>query len=314
MTVAAPQPTSAVPETAARPKMRRWLHLLVTLALCALAWSWLLRHADLATLSRQAARLPAWTWVAAAAGLLGGHGMRALRLRQEWRHVRDVPWLQCLRIVLAHNALVLMLPLRSGEAAYVWAVRRCWGVDWRAAALALLRWRLQDVAVLAVLAVALLLPLAAVPRLVLAAVAAVAIANALPPLWSWLLARSGVRASGHASGRGPWGGIVASASNWTLKVLANGGLLAALAGLPVATALRAALGGELAGVQPFQPPAGLGTYEAGVWLAAGVPDMLSSTVVAAALAVHAFSLAVALGSAALAQIAVAPSSMPEATP
>jgi hypothetical protein len=86
---------------------------------------------------------------------------------------------------------------------------------------------------------------------------------------------------------------------WTLKILANGGLLAALVGLSPETALRAALGGELGGVQPVQPPAGLGAYEAGVWLAASVDGSTGPVLVAGALAVHAFSLAVALGAAAL---------------
>ena len=80
----------------------------------------------------------------------------------------------------------------------------------------------------------------------------------------------------------------------------------ALADLPASLALRAALGGELAGVQPLQGPAGLGTYEAGVWLASGAQAGEQARVVAAALAVHAFSLAVALGAAALAQLIPAP--------
>jgi hypothetical protein len=227
--------------------------------------------------------------------------MRALRLQQEWRHIRHVSWLQCLRIVLTHNAWVLMLPLRSGEAAYLWAVRRQWGVDWRAGGLALLRWRLQDAAVLAVLAAALLVPVQLSVRLLLAAVVAVLLALLLPPLWSLLAARAGSAAE-LPSGRGPWSGVVASTANWTFKVLSNGALLAALVSLPLDTALRAALGGELAGVQPFQPPAGLGTYEGGLWLAARVPEAMTSRVVAAALAVHAFSLAVALGAAALTQL------------
>ena len=292
---------TGLPAALTRPKPRRLLHLLGTVALCAVAWIWLITRADLAALLTQVAQLPAWAWVLAGAGLLAGHAMRALRLQHEWRHIRRVPWLQCLRIVLVHNAWVLMLPLRSGEAAYLWAVRQQWGVDWRAAGLALLRWRLQDVAVLLVLAAALLAPIQLSLRLLLAAAVAATLGALLRPLWSRLSARAGGPA-GLPSGRGPWSGVGASAANWSLKVLSNGALLAALAGLSAETGLRAALGGELAGVQPFQPPAGLGTYEGGIWLAARLPDAMSSRVVAAALAVHAFSLAIALGAAALVQL------------
>jgi hypothetical protein len=101
----------------------------------------------------------------------------------------------------------------------------------------------------------------------------------------------------------PWGWIDDGA------LLVQGGQIAwvgALADLPASLALRAALGGELAGVQPLQGPAGLGTYEAGVWLASGAHAAEQARVVAAALAVHAFSLAVALGAAALAQLIPAP--------
>lgn len=288
--------------TAPRASPGRWWRWLLTLAVCALAWTWLLRHADLRALAAQAERLPPWAWLAAVAALMGGHGMRAVRLQRDWAHLHRVPWWQCLRVVLAHNAMIIMLPLRTGEASYLLWVRRQWGVGWGAAGLGLLRWRIQDAAVLLVLALALLLPLPLVPRLGVALLAGVALHLLVPPVWRWLQARSAPR----APEQGAWRGLGASASIWVLKVLANGGLLAALAGLPLETAWRAALGGELAGVQPLQPPAGLGVYEAGLWFAAGLPSDWTARVVSAALAVHAFSLCVALGAAALVQLAVPP--------
>jgi hypothetical protein len=284
------------------PRAKRWVRIGLTLAVCAAAWVWLLRHANLEALAQQAGHLPVWAWFAAGIGLLAGHGMRAVRLQREWRHLRHVPWRYCLRIVLSHNALVLLLPLRTGEAGYLWGVRQQWGVGWRAAGLGLLRWRLQDASVLAVLAAALLVPLPLTMRLLLVLAGALALHLVLPPLWSWLVRRHGGGHSGVPAGGGFWAGLPASTANWSFKVLANGGLLAALAGLPLLTALRAALGGELAGVQPLQPPAGLGTYEAGVWLAAHLPAIQTQTVVSAAVAVHAFSLAVALVAAGVMQL------------
>jgi hypothetical protein len=279
------------------------LRLLVTVALCAWLWTWLARHADLGELAAQVARLPAWTWCAAAVGLVGAHVLRALRLQREWRHVRPVGLLPCLRILLLHNALVLVMPLRSGEVGFLWGVQRQWGVGWKSAGLALLRWRLQDAIVLALLAVLLLLPATLPSRLLLAGAAALAAAAVLPRVWAWLLARSGVHA--HAVQAPWWGGFGASAGNWVCKLVANGGLLAALAGIPLASALRGALGGEIAGVQPLQPPAGLGVYEGGVWLATALPTTWQAQVVSAALAVHAFSLAIALGAAALSRLPLA---------
>lgn len=298
----------SAPSDAARPEARsatwRLLHVGLTLAVCALAWWWLLRHADLGLLAASAGSVPAWGWLAAGAALLAGHGARARRLQRDWDHVGRASWWQCLRLVLAHNALVVMLPLRSGEAGYLWAVRRRWGVSWRAAGLALLRWRMQDAAILGVLAVALFAPLAAASRLALAAGAAMAVGAVLPYAWKRLVARAGAELGASPAGRNAWSGLGASAANWTLKVLANGGLLAVLAGLPATVAWRAALGGELAGVQPLQPPAGIGTYEAGLWFAAAQPGAAAPRIIAAALVVHAFSLAVALGAAALMQFAV----------
>ena len=279
---------------------KKAVRLALTVLVGAVLWIWLARHADLAELGRQAQRLPAWAWVAAGIGLLGGHVLRAFRLQREWRHLQHVPLWQCLRILLLHNAMVLVMPLRSGEMGFVWGVQRQWGVSWGVAGMALLRWRLQDAGVIALLAVLLLFPASLEVRLLLAAAGALAMYFVLPPLWSWLLARTGRGGNGP---RGPfWGGLGASVANWTLKVLANGGLLAALAGIPLLAGLRGGIGGEIAGVQPLQPPAGLGTYEAGIWLATALPAAFKSPVVSAALAVHAFSLAIALGAAALTRL------------
>ena len=302
----APQPASDAAAAARRRAMLHLARLGLTLAVCVIAWAWLLRHVDLAALAAQIGTLPPWAWFLGGATLLAGHACRALRLRTEWSHIHVASWWQCLRIVLAHNALVLMLPLRSGEAGYLVAVRSQWGVGWATAGLALLRWRIQDVAVLAILAAVLLAPATLPVRLLLAVAAAALLHFAFPPFWSWLLARRGAATAAMPSGRSLWSGIGASAANWTLKVIANGGLLAALTGLPLETALRAALGGELGGVQPLQPPAGLGVYEGGIWLAAHLPASYEARVVAAALAVHAFSLAVALGAAGIAQLASTP--------
>lgn len=298
---------------------KKLIRALLALAVLGAAWWWLLRHADLGAMATQMAVLPPWSWGAAGAALMAGHLMRALRLRQEWRSRGDPGLAACLRMVLAHNAAVLLVPLRAGEGAYLWMVTRQWGVGWGAAAASLLRWRLQDALVLCAASAVLLLPWSLTGRLLLLMAFALAAATALPPLWPWVARRAGLA---QAPGETPpgnrlsaarpvaappleiWRGLGASLGLWSLKIAANGGLLAALIGLPLESALRAALGGELGGVQPLQPPAGLGAYEAGVWLAARLPAEAAPQLVAAALVVHAFSLCVALGAAGIAQLLI----------
>lgn len=303
-----PNPHNATePSSAMRSRLKQGLRVLVPLLLLWLAWQWLLRHADFAALARQAQALPSWAWLAAGAALVGGHSLRALRLQRQWQHLRPVGLAACLRLVLTHNAAVILLPLRSGEAGYLWLVRRHWGVGWRESAASLLHWRLQDATVLVLLAVLLLLPWSPVARLLLVLCAITTLAGLRRPAAAWLSRRwSAWWAPQPRPSHWLRSGWLASAGNWTLKVLALGGLLVGLAGIDTLMGLRAALGGELAGVQPLQGPAGLGTYEAGVWLAAQASATLEGTLVAAALAVHAFALAVALGAAALAQLIPAP--------
>jgi hypothetical protein len=283
------------------------LKVLLPLVLLALTWHWLLRHADFQTLAEQAKKLPAWSWLAAGLALLCGHSLRALRLQRQWHHLRPLGLAHCLRLVLTHNAAVILMPLRSGEAGYLWLVYQHWGVPWRASAASLLAWRLQDATVLILLALLLMLPASPVARGLLVLCAAVALACMQRPVQAWLARRWPALLPPDLAGA-HWlrSGWLASGGNWTLKVLALGGLLVGLTDLQTFDGLRAALGGELAGVQPLQGPAGLGSYEAGVWLAAQASDTLQASVVAAALAVHAFALAIALGAAALAQLIAAP--------
>lgn len=306
--------------TAAERRMPRGIKiaikLLLPMTLLVLVWHWLLRHADFQTLAEQARRLPAWAWLAAGLALLCGHCLRALRLQRQWHHLRPLGLAHCLRLVLTHNAAVILMPLRSGEAGYLWLVHRHWGVNWRESGASLLAWRLQDATVLLLLALMLMLPAGPVARGLLVLCAVVALACLQRPAQAWLSSRwPALLPPEHAGTHWLRSGWLASGGNWTLKVLALGGLLVGLSDLQTFDGLRAALGGELAGVQPLQGPAGLGSYEAGVWLAAHASDTLQASVVAAALAVHAFALAVALGAAALAQlIAAPPMNAPSARP
>jgi hypothetical protein len=283
-----------------RARNRRWWRWTATLALCVLTWSWLARQAELHTFVTQARAVPMGVWAAAACAQLAGYALRAWRVRREWGDAGPLRWLACLRLVLLHNAAVLVLPLRSGEAGYVWLLHRQWQVGVRAAAASLLRWRFQDATVLGAMAAAFLVPARWPLRLLLYVAAAGLMAFVLPRAWSWLSTRHLPHRPETAA---LWRGLGITAAQWACKLLGATLVLSQLVRMPWDLAWRAALGGEFAAAQPFQPPAGLGVYEGGVWLAAGAPH--GTSLISAALAFHAFSLCVALGAAALAQLLVA---------
>jgi len=269
----------------------------------------LLRRLDTAALHQAARALPWWLWALAAAGLLASYALRALRLRSEWRPRVGVGFIECLHLLLLHNAAVNLLPLRAGEAGYAWLIYRRWQVPVAQSVASLLRLRLQDAAVLAAFGIGWLLPLdiglsAALALLfalgcgLLAPAALRRVAGWMPPAFAARLPRLPGTA---AEARRGW---VYAVANWAVKLAVLGGLLLPLAGLPLMAGLRGALGGELGALLPLQGPAGLGTYEAAVWAAVrlrGAVDM--SQVAGAALLIHLFALLVGLGAAALSQLA-----------
>jgi uncharacterized membrane protein YbhN (UPF0104 family) len=294
----------------------------LSLVLGALALVWLLQVLAFDDLWTRLRTIGPAAWVAAVVGLLGSYALRALRLRFEWAGRSDHGFGECLRVTLLHNASVNILPMRTGEFSYAWMLHRRWQVGLADATASLLWLRLQDACVLGVLGVLLLLPTPPAWR------AAITLALLLGGAWLGPLLLRRLRAA-HAGrvaaapaaaasrtaafvsrattaalrSRGGAAGWVCSAANWLLKLVVYGGLLALIAGLPPLAALAGALGGELAAVLPVQGPAGLGTYEAGVWAgvhsqaAAGIDN---AALLGAALTVHALGFVVALAAGALA--------------
>lgn len=241
------------------------------------AFVWMGRTLDLPALQRTAATVPLWQWALACAGMLLSYGLRAARLHSEWQPRTGARYAQCLQLFLLHNAAAAWLPLRSGEAGYPLWLHQRWQVPPGESLRSLLWLRVQDALVLALLSAALWAALAAG--------------------WSAGLGTAGVLALGAwrvrrvQCGRWRWRGWLCCLGNWVVKLAVVAGLLSALGALPAAAALRGAVGGEWAGVLPLQAPGGLGTYEAGVWIASGRGD--TATVVGAALLVHALTLGLA---------------------
>lgn len=268
------------------------------LVLWAVLGVWVLQQVQAFDWAEVLQRVPWAWWPVAVAAWLGAYGVRAWRLRREWAHRSLVPWGRCLCIVLRHNAAVLMLPMRLGEAGYVVSVVRQWGVSLREAAWSLLKLRLQDGVVLGALAVAALVPSGGWMSAGLALVI-------LGLRWSWrpdahrrgaprqALRDTLVRVV-TADGWGP------SVLNWMLRLGVIAGWLLWLAPAPPSLAVAAAAGAELGALWPLQGPAGLGPFEAGAWLAARWMGATPPGLVAAALVAHVFCIGVALSAAAAA--------------
>jgi hypothetical protein len=339
------------------PRLLAWLGLGLSLVILAV----LLARLDWAQFRRAAAEVPPWAWAAGSAGVLASHVLRALRLRSEWQPRTGATLGECLRLALLHNAAVLLLPFRSGEAGYAWWLHRSWGVSLAEALHSLLWLRLQDLAVLGLLAVLLLLPVplpvSALLTLALAGLMVVGVPALLRRLAERFGGAPGARGAGTdsahavagstapsasqpgavqahtprgalgktiarvtgkvlqalAARRSGWSSWLFAITNWSLRLLVVGGLLVALGVVDLPAGLRGALGGELGALSPLQGPAGLGTYEAGVWAGAawhgagaGGASATSATAMAelagAALAVHALWLATGLVAAAVAAV------------
>ena len=121
------------------------------LTLAFVAWLW---HAG--TGSQWLAQLEQVTpqvWGLMVLGMLISYGLRAWRISREFSDVTGMSWPLALRIVLAHTAMVNVMPMRSGELGFPWLMKRALQVDWLDASASLLWLRLQDASVLALLAI-----------------------------------------------------------------------------------------------------------------------------------------------------------------
>jgi uncharacterized membrane protein YbhN (UPF0104 family) len=303
--------------------MRSLARVLAATALGVALLAWLTRGVDWTRLGDSLRPVPWWTWGAAALGLVASYALRALRIQAELGRRRRLGLRACLEVMLVHNAAVNVVPMRGGEAAYPWLLHRRLGVPVAEAVASLVWMRVQDVIVLAFLAAALWPGLAPLLRLAAAGGLAAAVLGALRLLARAAASGRGVhgvplphRGKGQegtvaasTSERGRirraidalalaprhgWRGWVFCAGSWSVKLLALGGLLAVLSSLAPREGVTGALGGELAGALPLQGPAGLGTYEAGVWAGAALRGRTAAEIAAPALAVHLLSFATAI--------------------
>ncbi len=274
----------------------------LTLALLVCVWQW----GQPGLWLTQLQRVPAPLWAAMVLGMLASYGLRAWRIRREFADVSGMRWTLALRIVLAHTALVNVLPLRAGELGFPWLMRRALHVTWLDASASLMWLRLQDACVLATLAIWVWPGLAVATRVALT-------------LGLWVTLGLGVRwlrahAADTRSPNTPPTGLLRSltqalsqrgqkmlqgwlitTSNWALKLSLQAWLLAQLLGLDWAIGWAGSLGAELSALSPVQGLGGIGSYEAGAAAALRWHGVEWSAGLQAALSMHLVVLACSVG-------------------
>lgn len=254
-------------------------------------------------------RLDPTTLLLAAAGFGLSYLLRALRIFDEFRLQAAGRFGACLRITLIHNAMINVVPFRGGEAAFPVLLRQNFGVPLPRAIASLFWFRLQDAFVVMALAALVWPGLPAILK-------ALAVLGVLASAWwlpRWARANHGwsdkggfyaklakVRDAFAESTRHARFGWLWTIANWTIKLAAQAGLLAALLPAAVDVGAAGALGAELAAILPIQGVAGFGTYEAGAAAALLPHGIALQAGLQAALALHLFVIACAVSAGAIA--------------
>ena len=221
-----------------------------------------------------------------------------------------------LRLLLQHNAWVVLLPMRAGELAFPVLMRRYFVVPVERSVPALLWLRLMD---FHTLILALLVTLSLVWRST--AMIAITASWAAVLLACLFLARRLSRAQPEfdpatrvaairrsiLSAVPPSAGRVAedwglTAANWLLKLLAFGWIIQVFASLRYHPSLLGAVGGELSSIMPINGLAGFGTYEAGAILAMQTVGVAWESALTGAVNLHFISLGTAIVAALFSQL------------
>ena len=248
-----------------------------------------------------------------ALALLASHGLRALRVHDHFGGAVHGRRRACLQLVLRHNLLNNLLPMRAGELAFPVLMARRFAVPAGVSVPGLLWFRLLDLHSLGLFALPVLAPVAPIPGLLTAGLAWLA----LP----WLLFRHGRPLARAAIGRAPprlrslleqglagvpvepgrfWRVWSWTLANWALKLAAMAWALLLFVPVAAGTAVFGAIGGELTSVLPVHGVAGLGTYEAGVVAALAPSGVEPVALVRVAVNLHLLVLGVAVAAGAVA--------------
>jgi hypothetical protein len=235
-------------------------------------------------------------------GWLSSFLFRAFRFKEEWRFHGKISLWDALSLTFLHNAAVILVPFRVGELGYPVLVQKLLNVSLQQCIRSLLWLRLQDGIVLLSLAF-LLLPFLSGELRILSFLLVMVLCLMTKKWWLRLLRSRHflirqVRAFLHQRSS-PWGWVW-SAANWIVKLLVVSLMLSNLTGLESLQTVRGALTGELSALLPLTGPAGLGTYEAGVWTGLGLTWQEMKGLMGSVLLTHLFFLCISLLGAVLA--------------
>jgi len=277
-------------------RIRKWFYRLVFWMLALLLLMALVRHSDWNLTFSRLMDVPKTLLVFCTLGWLSSFLFRAFRFKGEWKAHGKISLWDALSLTFLHNAAVILVPFRVGELGYPVLVQKLLNVSLQQCIRSLLWLRLQDGIVLLSLAF-LCMPFLS-PELRIGGLLLVMTLCFVTQKWWLRLLRSRhflirqVRAFLHQRSS-PWGWFW-SAANWIVKILVVALMLSNLTGLDILQTLRGALAGELSALLPLTGPAGLGTYEAGVWTGLGLTWQEMKGLMGSVLLTHLFFLCISL--------------------
>lgn len=282
-------------------RIRKWFYRISFWVLAIFLLIALVRKSDWAFTFASFQELPTSFILSLVIGWTLSFVFRAFRFQSEWKNNGDISFLAAIRLTVLHNAAVVLVPFRVGELGYPVLVRKLMNVTWQQCIRSLLWLRFQDGVVLLGF-VFLFLPFQTLQLGVLCLVGLILLTLLTKKWWIQMLRSrhwfaQQLRSFLHQ--RSDSSGWLWSIANWTCKLIVVTALLSHLTGLDYLQSLHGALSGELSALLPITGPAGLGTYEAGVWGGLGLPWTEMRHLMSSVLITHLFFLSISLALAAL---------------
>jgi uncharacterized membrane protein YbhN (UPF0104 family) len=277
-------------------RIRKWFYRLVFWMLALLLLLALVRQSDWNLTITRLLEVPKTVLFICTLGWLSSFLFRAFRFKLEWLAHGKITFWDALSLTFLHNAAVVLVPFRVGELGYPVLVQKLLNVSMQQCIRSLLWLRFQDGIVLLSLAF-LLLPYFSLESRMVGLLVAMTLCFITQKWWLRLLRSRHflirqVRAFLHQRSSA-WGWFW-SAANWLVKILVVSLMLSSLTGLDTLQTVRGALTGELSALLPLTGPAGLGTYEAGVWTGLGLSWQEMKALMGSILLIHLFFLSISL--------------------
>lgn len=283
-------------------RVRKWFYRISFWVLALVLLLAFVRKADWTASLLRLFEIPLPLILALSFGWMLSFVFRSIRFKSEWKKLGDIPFASAFRVTVLHNAAVILVPFRVGELGYPVLVRKLITVSWQQCIRSLLWLRFQDGVVLLAF-VWLLLPIGEVQYRILGLCTLIFVLSRTQKFWvPFLRSRhflmGQLRAFLHQRSDA-WGWFW-SFANWSCKLTVVAVMLHQLTGLEGLQTLQGALSGELSALLPLTGPAGLGTYEAGVWGGLRLPWTEMRKWMSSVLLTHLFFLSISLGLACLA--------------